>query len=1185
MREQIKTILDGSFDYDRGSLCFSCPKIEMEARPGGQVEGAFQIYGESGKLLSGQVVSSDMRMECLTPSFAGNGEEISYRFRAKGMAEGECVSGEFLVISSQGEYTLPFEVSIVSPEIESSLGTIKNLFHFTNLAKVDPDEALKIFYSPDFKHIFTDGDAQYYPLYLGMSVCPGNCRNMEEFLIAAGKKQRVEYLLSDSRILLENPGPEELYTLTVTRNGWGYVELKIETEGDFFHTEKNRLGEDDFLGNHCKLPIYIDTDRLHGGKNMGRIMLRAGHREIVIPITVVWHPTSRECCDSTRRRRLVIQFMEYYQAFRMKRMPASAWREETGRLLDGLDTMDGGELSVTLLKAHLLITQERRMEAGLLLEGAAGELACLEEEEPVLQAYYLYLTTLVSEEEGYARQVARQVEKLYKRHKEQWRIAWLLLYLSEEYEKSATRKLLFLEEQFVRGCTSPVLYIEALVLLHANPALLMKLDGFEKQVLYYGARKKYLSADLIAQAVYLIRKGREYSGNMLRLLIACYEMQEDDGILQEICTLLIRGGKVGPEYFPWYEKGTLRNLRITRLYDYYMMSLDLGQERQLPKMVLLYFSYQSNLNYERSAYLYAYIHRNRKEHEDLYISYLQQIERFLPEQIRRGHINRDLAYLYGHALNPALLDETLAGALADLLFAHQVTVEQSELRQVVLCQPMWKGEQMVPLHDRKARVQIYGKDWLILFEDSRGNRYASDISYRMESMPVPDGLSDAIEPLVRGHWLYDLSRCRRNGRWLEISSENVERFRNLWECEELPETYRLEIGVRLLPYYYECDQMQQLDTLLEQFMGHTIPGEMQAEVLHYLVQRGQFSCADELVREFGPYRMSEQVLSRLYSGWLQMKGQLEDFQLTEILRYVFRKDVSTENILEYLGRYDRGSTQELLQLWKASRRQGVEVWKLAERILLQMLFTGTDAKEKMAVFRDYADSPADPDVKAAVLTECAHRYFVRRETIDPAVFREMQYLYQQGEVLPMVCDLAFLQFYAQQPGDLLGKPKEILKKLALELARNEVCLKFSAYYAELDPELARLADKTVIEYRTKLRNKVMIHYRIRNQKDALEEYLAREMYPACKGVYFMALTLFFGESLDYFIEEEQDGAWIRTESGSIRKSDGVTGQEGKYQILNHIAREEALAEESRAEQLLEEYLYKEYMGEQLFKLI
>ena len=49
------------------------------------------------------------------------------------LKEGDVIKGNFHIISNQGEYTLPFSVMISHFVLDSSLGSIKNLFHFTNL--------------------------------------------------------------------------------------------------------------------------------------------------------------------------------------------------------------------------------------------------------------------------------------------------------------------------------------------------------------------------------------------------------------------------------------------------------------------------------------------------------------------------------------------------------------------------------------------------------------------------------------------------------------------------------------------------------------------------------------------------------------------------------------------------------------------------------------------------------------------------------------------------------------------------------------------------------------------------------------------------------------------------------------------------------------------------------------------
>ena len=97
-----------------------------------------------------------------------------------------------------------------------------------------------------------------------------------------------------------------------------------------------------------------------------------------------------------------------------------------------------------------------------------------------------------------------------------------------------------------------------------------------------------------------------------------YGKKKDVGLLQEICTLLIKGGKVGPAYFGWYRAGVEAQLRITNLYEHFMMSLNLERTQDIPKSVLRYFSYQNNMDYAHTAYLYDFICQRQDRLGDIY---------------------------------------------------------------------------------------------------------------------------------------------------------------------------------------------------------------------------------------------------------------------------------------------------------------------------------------------------------------------------------------------------------------------------------------------------------------------------------------------------------------------------------------------------------------------------------------
>ena len=121
--------------------------------------------------------------------------------------------------------------------------------------------------------------------------------------------------------------------------------------------------------------------------------------------------------------------MKYYEDFRLRKIGTGTWLAETGKLVERMVTMDERDASARLFQAQLLITEERYNEAGWILDHAAD---MLEEQKAAggdLWAYYLYLTTLIHRDPQYTRQMAEQVEQIYRYDRTRWRVAWLLLYL------------------------------------------------------------------------------------------------------------------------------------------------------------------------------------------------------------------------------------------------------------------------------------------------------------------------------------------------------------------------------------------------------------------------------------------------------------------------------------------------------------------------------------------------------------------------------------------------------------------------------------------------------------------------------------------------------------------------------------------------------------------------------------
>ncbi len=1188
MREILDIIIEEKFDMDKKKLLFSkdnefIDKVELILWPGRVCEEGFIVQTPEDKYTYGYISSSDSRMECITKTFAGT-EEIHICFHGEYMEKGESCKGEFLIRSNQGEFILPFEVSAQEEEIISSEGPVRSLIHFGNLAKANWHEAVSIFYSPQFEELIRVKEPQLYLCYQGLSAIKRNEHNMDQFLIAAGKKQRMGYFVEDSLLALEDPTDVTEISLGIIRNGWGYTRLDVEAEGDFVFVEKDTISDDDFLGNRYKLSVYIDSGKLHAGRNFGRVILWDNESSVEVPVEVYCSGQVLPGREIRReKRKNSWKLTDIYQAFRLKEMNTAGWLKETDRLVQRMMTLDEKDAAARLFFAQILMTAERYNEASWILEHYnEGP----DEYDPELEAYYLYLSSLLRRDESYTKQVANRIARIYKEQGESWRAAWLLLYVSMEYERSITGKWLFLEEQFEHGCRSPIIYFEAVQLLNRNPALLRKIERFELQVLYYGNKKGILSPELLEQVYYLAGKVKEFSVLLYRILENCYEKTRDERIVKEICTLLIKGGLVEKKYYRWFRLGIEAGIRITNLYEYYMMSLDLEKEEEIPKIVLLYFTYQSNLDYAHAAYLYSYVVSKREEYPEIYESYVHRIEGFVKEQIQKERMSEQLDKLYHLFLTEEMVQKQNASAVINVLFSYQMKAPNPLVKKACVYQRNSLVPCIYPVTDTNVWLPVFSKDSCVIWEDLTGNRfmagYPLGVSHELAEHPIVKSGSVYIED----NTFLDLYLYGAKEIVYEANTDLLNRLFRLWENANVSLEIRRETSVRIMKYYYHTEDKTNLAAYLETLPANLLTRREASEAIKYMVYCRMDDLAYEWMSRYSPVFVDSKISASLLSAIIRKREYKADDQLLCYSFETFEKGKYTNEILRYLAMHYEGTAHNQYQVWKAALACGIEVRGLSERLLMQMLFTGNYVQEHAEVLKKYLKDIPDERVVHAYIIRRSYAYYLEGYSLDAVIAEQILAMYEEGLELPIICELACLKYYAEI--EIL--PDERRETLLIQLLKAQlqrgIHLPWFMRYQKADVDFSSLADKTILEYHAQ--NDTVVKFRFLPLKEDFSEVTWKivNMYPVCRRVFFTEQILFFGESLQYEILEEIDGADVVMKSGVLKKSEDADMQiDGRFQAINALLEAKALQKEKRFEDLLEDYLKKDFINGHIFKLM
>ena len=1164
-------------------LELSCDEIHQSLEEG-KIQGSFYVSSTTEREVKGKVIVSDPRVQCLESVFQGEKIEISYYFDGSDMEAEEIVSGFFVLLTNFGEYEIPFEFSYPKEELVSSLGEIKNLFHFTNLARTNWEEAYKLYFSPGFKDILKNADKEYTEIYRGLS---GKVREqyMDEFLHAIHKKTPVTYEADTQLLTAENIYEPHCMELSIEKKGWGYVCLSMEVEGEFLSLEKTKILEEDFKGNRYQLLVYVDVKKLHQGKNWGEIILHSPYDTIKIPVLVCQnqHHRMRTAIEKRKNAKwLNSRLTNIYIHFRSKKIAALRFKKESEEILDALQKSDERNPLTKLYAAHLYITQEKYHEAKWLLDRAVKNIQ--EETEPVIYAYYLYLTTLIINDKEHVMVVKDKIEQLYYRYDDVWQIAWLWMYLSKELHGNAQKKWDFLREVFVKGCTSPVMYTEAVLLLDYQPTLLMELSEVELRILRFGQKRGMLSTQVKGIIQYLALKEKDFSKPVYELLTSMGKEEENPELLQAICSLLIKGNKAGKPYFKWYEKAILAEIKITRLYEYYMMSLDLEKEIDIPKMVLMYFSYQTDLNTDYAAYLYRYVYENRELLQDLYFAYAPSMERYLLKKLYSGKISQDLGYLYEEIILPKMMTEDNAKALANVMFTHCLTNLGVPGEKIIVIYSQLEKEEEYSCGNRMTEIQLYNRGYSIYRQDREGNRFF----LKEEQIPLSymniDKTSKYIRAWVRENLGLALYLCASGRDWQNITPEKEPHFKYLSVCDRIQSQDRMEIRSQLLDFYYDADMMEKLDASLEEMIPASVALQERKKLIHYLVIRGFYEKAYDFIRIYGTEHIEPKDLVRITTYMLE-ENQGEEAILLWYIHTAFVKDKYNPLMLQYLIKNYKGSSKSMRNIFNAAREFEMDTFELCERLLTQILTTKAYIGDETEIFKAYVAGGPNTNVEAAFLTYRSVEYMKEDRIIGPYLILDIGRVHRRGYQLPLVAYLAYLRYFAENKEERENADESILQEFLQKIVvEREMLLPFIQEYADM-PGMEAVADKTFVSYKTVPGSRVVIHYLKNSGLREKEGYRREEMKEVYFGVYVKEFILFYGEELQYYITEEQENKEQLTESGILQKEEHKeSGKESRFRMINEMAIGENLQDYDFVKQMLEEYWQTEFVADKVFGL-
>lgn len=1181
MRARIGQIAAGRFNGTKPILAFSEETIDLSVIEGRSEAGSFVIESTNQIKICGIVYSTNPRMECLNPHFEGEKVRIRYQFNSKGLTEGDTCEGKFVIVCNQIEYSLSFCARITRLYAEASTGAVKSLDDFTRLAASNWDEAYHLFYNRNFLNTIPYDNVYERLTYEGFACARPSGQNMEEFLIGVNKKQPVSISVDKSEEIFMASKEPQSGCFTITKDNWGYTEIRLRTDCEFIKLSKPVLTLDDFIGKTYLYEYIIDASAMHAGRNFGRIYIDGVYQSFTIDITAGVRDDDgsiRDIAVTKDIKECMVGIMELYTSFRLKRIVTGVWANETISILNHLHALMPDEHMYELMKAQAFIINRQRQEAKWILDDFKHSNP---DKKAPIWGYYLYLMTLLEREPSYVDNMTHEVELIFYENPDSVLLFWVLLFLRDQYFDDSAGKLKDIKYWVLRGCSSPYLYIEAYYLISQDPYLIKELSVFELRILSWAVKEKALTKELAGAIFEAVDLAGGFDNRVYELLTAAYEICPEAEYVGIICSYLIKGHKNDTCFHKWFELGIENKLRLTGLYESYLLTMNDRQISPVPKIIQMYFSFDNKLPYRKLAVLYNNIIAAKETEPEVYHKYRKAMGRFAMDQVQLRHIDDNLAVLYEDMLELGFINEELSAAFSDIIYTHKLIVFDKRIVRAIIYQNEMKEPQIVPVTDQCAYFELFSNDYVILFEDSRGYRYVKSISYRLQRLMDAEKYLDRCISLSPDRPQYIVSHFKNVRDYSDFTKDDLKLFKPVFYSESFSDSYKAVMGYRILKYCQLHDYEDYVRPFLQSINFDTLQKDARKYLIDMLVSNRLYEKAYDMAMEYGIDMLAAASKVVLCENALKVQHVDDDF-MVQLAISAFKTGKYSDLVLKYLCENYTGPTDELINLWHAADKFSISSMKLDERILEQGIYTQIEPEKISDIFMEYYKRAGNEKLILAYISLVAHGYLHSGGCKADFIFDIIEKRFIGNRTLNDACQLALLKHFAEKT-DITQAELEIEDTLLKYYIYNNMYFDF---FARLDYRLLEkyfLYDKAFLQYESTPGAHVVLHY---SRDEDGEEFNSEDMVEMYDGIYVKTFAIFFGELIRYYITEEHDNS-IEVKESNRLTCNNIPGDNdhSRYNLINEMIISDTLSDETTLKSNIDEYKRLDAATKQLFKLI
>lgn len=312
----------------------------------------------------------------------------------------------------------------------------------------------------------------------------------------------------------------------------------------------------------------------------------------------------------------------------------------------------------------------------------------------------------------------------------------------------------------------------------------------------------------------------------------------------------------------------------------------------------------------------------------------------------------------------------------------------------------------------------------------------------------------------------------------------------------------------------------------------------------------------------------------------EMEKDEPDDRLGKLCYEMYRSGTYSEKILQYLVRHYEGATKILEQIWKRAKETTLSTTCLEERILMQMMYTEEYVESIGEIYKRY-ETNGTMRVKSAYVNYFSYLSIIQ-EAVVPEYFKmALEHLFTSGEEVCDIAELAYMKELSLQEDWTEDEMNYLSGRMEKYVHRGVVFRFYKKFPTQLQLQ-HQILDKEMIEYHGKKHQKIVVHYK-KKEEQGYQTQILREIYD---GVYVGMFVLFFGDDMQYYLTEQSDMEEIILGSDVCKSSSYTRYPKGsRYDRLNDILMAVMLGEDGKAEMQKTYYEQLDILTHEKFTMI